>query len=435
MAFTIDQRKEEYFTYIVEESEKTYAAWKNKGTHSKRIAEKARKYAYSKRLQSDFFYRFRALIFLCALELRLEKRYAKFLKKLFLLFPFLRERASFRLLKRLLGYINETQMRDLISVELERLAMEISKLKDTETAGGGKTSFLDEASILSELQSFFELCVQAESQEMNPLDFLLEKLSVPSGEVQENVSQDGGVKREQISVEGLSKVQAEKAQGKETKQEKMLEDGKQKREDVKQGEEEVKAPEKKAEKITQSTAIPSEIAAAFPKETQEENTPFPIFREEKIKENSLENKGVQDGGKPKDTPETKDVVEILEKGVRSENEKGKVPFPIFKGREEVLAWKTENPAGKVEKENSSETSVREKMFISDENKIRIALRDSLSDAEKRAIAMHLQEMAALYASVEEQKWLEENADRVGQVNNRISQAPPKNGFFLHNPKK
>lgn len=435
MAFTIDQRKEEYFTYIVEESEKTYAAWKNKGTPSKRIAEKARKYAYSKRLQSDFFYRFRALIFLCALELRLEKRYAKFLKKLFLLFPFLRERASFRLLKRLLGYINETQMRDLISVELERLAMEISKLKDTETAGGGKTSFLDEASILSELQSFFDLCAEAEAQEMNPLDFLLEKLSVSSGEVQENVSQDGGVKREQISVEGLSKVQAEKAQGKETKQEKMLEDGKQKREDVKQGEEEVKAPEKKAEKITQSTAIPSEIAAAFPKETQEENTPFPIFREEKIKENSLENKGVQDGGKPKDTPETKDVVEILEKGVHSENEKGKVPFPIFKGREEVLVQKTENPAGKVEKENSSETSVREKMFISDENKIRIALRDSLSDAEKRAIAMHLQEMAELYASVEEQKWLEENADRVGQVNNRISQAPPKNGFFLHNPKK
>lgn len=435
MAFTIDQRKEEYFTYIVEESEKTYAAWKNKGAPSKRIAEKARKYAYSKRLQTDFFYRFRALIFLCALELRLEKRYAKFLKKLFLLFPFLRERASFRLLKRLLGYINETQMRDLISVELERLAMEISKLKDTETAGGGKTSFLDEASILSELQSFFDLCAEAEAQEMNPLDFLLEKLSVSSGEVQENVSQDGGVKREQISVEGLSKVQAEKAQGKETKQEKMLEDGKQKREDVKQGEEEVKSPEKKAEKITQSTAIPSEIAAAFPKETQEENTPFPIFREEKIKENSLENKGVQDGGKPKDTPETKDVVEILEKGVRSENEKGKVPFPIFKGREEVLVQKTENPAGKVEKENSSETSVREKMFISDENKIRIALRDSLSDAEKHEIAMHLQEMAALYASVEEQKWLEENADRVGQVNNRISQAPPKNGFFLHNPKK
>lgn len=435
MAFTIDQRKEEYFTYIVEESEKTYAAWKNKGTPSKRIAEKARKYAYSKRLQTDFSYRFRALIFLCALELRLEKRYAKFLKKLFLLFPFLRERASFRLLKRLLGYINETQMQDLISVELERLAMEISKLKDTETAGGGKTSFLDEASILSELQSFFDLCAEAEAQEMNPLDFLLEKLSVSSGEVQENVSQDGGVKREQISVEGLSKVQAEKAQGKETKQEKMLEDGKQKREDVKQGEEEVKAPEKKAEKITQSTAIPSEIAAAFPKETQEENTPFPIFREEKIKENSLENKGVQDGGKPKDTPETKDVVEILEKGVHSENEKGKVPFPIFKGREEVLVQKTENPAGKVEKENSSETSVREKMFISDENKIRIALRDSLSDAEKRAIAMHLQEMAALHASVEEQKWLEENADRVGQVNNRISQAPPKNGFFLHNPKK
>ena len=435
MAFTIDQRKEEYFTYIVEESEKTYAAWKNKGTPSKRIAEKGRKYAYSKRLQTDFFYRFRALIFLCALELRLEKRYAKFLKKLFLLFPFLRERASFRLLKRLLGYINETQMRDLISVELERLAMEISKLKDTETAGGGKTSFLDEASILSELQSFFDLCAEAEAQEMNPLDFLLENLSVSSGEVQENVSQDGGVKREQISVEGLSKVQAEKAQGKETKQEKMLEDGKQKREDVKQGEEEVKAPEKKAEKITQSTAIPSEIAAAFPKETQEENTPFPIFREEKIKENSLENKGVQDGGKPKDTPETKDVVEILEKGVHSENEKGKVPFPIFKGREEVLVQKTENPVGKVEKENSSETSVREKMFISDENKIRIALRDSLSDAEKHEIAMHLQEMAALYASVEEQKWLEENADRVGQVNNRISQAPPKNGFFLHKPKK
>lgn len=434
MAFTIDQRKDEYFTYILEEGKKAYATWKDRGTSSKKIAARAKKYAYSKRLQADFFYRFRALIFLCALELRLKKRYAKFLKKLFLFFPFLRERSAFRLLKRMLGHTSEAQIRDLISVEMERFAMEVSKLKDVESADGGKTFFLNDTSILMELQSFFELCAEAEAQGIEPVDLLLEEMHAPMDPPEGNVSQSG-VKREKLALDSLEKAQHQRTQ-KETIQEKTLEKGEKKGEEGKQVQDEKKTPEKKAEKLTPSTAIPSEIAAAFSEEVQEENSPFPIFREEKSDGKPLENKELRDGNESKDAQEKKDVAESVEKGASLESEKERSPFPVFRnGREEGAAKGVENPAEKGLKEDVSDTSAQAKKYLSYENQARIALRDSLSDAEKQAIAMRLQEMAAAHASVEEQKWLEENADRVGKENNRLSQAPPKDGFFLHNLKK
>ena len=365
----------------------------------------------------------------------MEKRYAKFLKKLFLLFPFLRERSALRLLKRMLGHVSEAQIRDLISVEMERFAMEVSKLKDVASAGGGKTFILDDTSILMELQSFFDLCAEAEAQGIEPVDLLLEEMHAPMDSPEGNVIQSG-VKREQLTLDSLEKAQDQRTYGKETSQEKTPEKSEQKGEEGRQVRDEKKTPEKTAEKITPSTAIPSEIAAAVPKEAQEENSPFPIFREEKSDEKPLENKESRDGNEPKDAQEKKDVAESVEKGTSLENEKERSPFPVFRnGRDEGTVKGVENPAEKGLKEDVSDTSAQAKKYLSYENQARIALRDSLSDAEKHAIAMRLQEMAAVHASAEEQKWLEENADRVGQENNRISQAPPKDGFFLHNLKK
>ena len=194
-----------------------------------------------------------------------------------------------------------------------------------------------------------------------------------------------------------------------------------------------KTPVKKAEKPAPSTAIPSEIAAAFPKDDAEESSPFPVFKDEQTQGKAVENKTSVRNEQKGEHP-TKDSSESVEKGTAYENEKGKSPVPVFKGREETAAKGVENPAEKAVKDVPSENPAREKVYLSYENQARLALRDSLSDAEKQAIAAQLQEMAKAHAVAEEQKWLEENADRV-QANNRISQAQPKDGFVLHNPKK
>ena len=388
MAFTIDQRKDEYFTFIVEEGEKMYASWRERGMSSKRLTAKAQKYAHSRRLTFNLFYRVRALIFLRALELRLEKRYANFLKKLLLLCSFLRERSAFRLLKRMLGHASEAQIRDLISVEVERLAIEVSKLKDTETASGGRTSFLNDTSILMELQSFFDLCMEAETLETKPLELLLEKLSAEIGKVDEKFFQNGGLKRAHISVDGVEKPEGGKAQGKETSQEKTPEKREQVREESKTVQSEQKMPEEKVESVMPSTSIPSEIEAAFPKEEQEEISPFPIFREEKTENTLLENKGMRDGNEQqKDAQGAKEEDVPVEKSTIFESEKEKSPFPIFRnGKEEGVVKGTENLDLKDLHGEISESSTREKMFLSYENQARLALRDSLSDAEKHAIA-------------------------------------------------
>jgi hypothetical protein len=317
---------------------------------------------------------------------------------------------------------------------MERFAMEVSKLKDVESAGGGKTFFLNDTSILMELQSFFDLCAEAEAQGIEPVDLLFEEMHKPMDPPEGNVIQSS-VKREKLALDSLEKAKTPSTQ-KETSQEKTLEKGEKKGEEGKQVQDEKKTTPKQTEKIAPSTALPSEIAAAFPKEGQEENSPFPIFLEEKSDGKPLENKESRDGNEPKDAQEKKDVAESVEKGTSLENEKERSPFPVFRnGRDEGTVKGVENSAEKGLKEDVSDTSAQAKKYLSYENQARIALRDSLSDAEKHAIAMRLQEMAAVHASAEEQKWLEENADRVGQENNRISQAPPKDGFFLHNLKK
>ena len=164
MAITMDERKDRYYKLVVKKGSAIYSLWGNSGTISKQIVAKANEYAFDERLKSDYSYRFQVLAFTYALELRLEKRYKGFFRKLFRLFAYLRETEACRLLKRVMGFSSATPMLEMISVEMERLAMRLSERDDDQTAGGGKRVGASDMTLEEGLQSILGENVQEEQK-------------------------------------------------------------------------------------------------------------------------------------------------------------------------------------------------------------------------------------------------------------------------------
>ena len=149
-----DERKKRYHKRVVERGNAVYAFWLKHKTRSKKIVMKANEYAFDKRLTKDVSYRFQVLAFVYALSLRLERRYRGFLRKLFRLFAFLRERSALALLKRVLGFTSYTDLREIIDVESEKLSKTLSQQADDNSTGGGKVSTSGALAEDAEFKSF-----------------------------------------------------------------------------------------------------------------------------------------------------------------------------------------------------------------------------------------------------------------------------------------
>ena len=155
MAITIADRKEKYYKLVLIKGEGIYFSWEEKRVKSKRIVAKANEYVLDKRLQSDFSYRFHALSFAYALGLRLTNRYRGFIRKIFRIFAYLRERNAFWKLKNALGGDIDTDVRDLVSVDAEKISVQLSIRSEGRLQSGGKNVAVGDEIFEKELQKFF----------------------------------------------------------------------------------------------------------------------------------------------------------------------------------------------------------------------------------------------------------------------------------------
>lgn len=461
MAQTIDEQKERYYNLVLEKANKTYSSWRAQKVTSKQLFAKAYEYAFDKRLRTNASYRFYTLVFTIALEIRLGKRYATFLRRLFLLFAYLRERSALNMLKRVLGFRDSADMREIIEMEAEKAIEMLKSQQDQESTGGGKRSEMGEQSVEEQLDKFLEECAKEDEPRTaeNDLDAEMGEQVEGNGEPQSEKSENE--EREKISVEELETGNRSEEKDKEKNS------SKEKEKTVKESSESVEAEasereqtEKTEQKSAASTSGIDDIMG-MSEESEELPSPFPIFRENSEgKAPAYEGKESVSPSDGEPNPE-KGSEGSVDKEARVEGGEEKAPFPVF-GNEKSDGTKAPE---KVEtKENVKQESVKQEPIkqeyvldskpsqevtaqkglnagngevllgasaldnpnLSDENRARIELNVELSKMEILAMTEQLKAAANLEMQQHEQEWREKIsvADSSGQTQLRTQEVAP-----------
>ena len=425
MPSMVDERKQVYCKIVAKKAYAVYSLWGNKRGVSKKLVNKASEYALDKRLKTDRAFRFSVIVFAYALSLRLEKYYHNFFRKLFHLFVFLRERNALKMLKRVLGFYNDTDIREIIEVEMDKLSVTISNRANDDTTGGGKHSEMSELSIEEELENFFEKVKEESSQ--NKLENHLSPDKMDTLKTQDDVTpvKSTETEREKISVnetDVFNKADEEKKTiSKDAKEQDLSKNETEKTEVVKS-----KKEESPTQKSATNTSILAETLILEQEREQTHSSPFPVFRETDDDKFSMEKKETVATCKEQ---EEKSVA--TEKGgntdsrLHSEAEREKGLFPVFSKEKEMGSGK--------------ENSITGNMEISEENKARIALNSTLSDEQRLAIAMQLKEAAKIVMEKEERAWREKIAVAEGhtliQSQSKTVQSSQSKETSIQAPKK
>ena len=448
---TTDKRKERYHQVVLGKATGVYASWSKNGMTSKGLVSIANAYAFDKRLKTDAIYRFRALVFACALGMRVEKRYAKFLQKLFHLFAFLRERNALASLKRVLGFQVEMDIWEMISIELEKLSVLLSQRNNEETTGGGRRSEMGDFLSEDALEDFL---AEVEKEEMQKTgDKSLTDGKTDEGETHgEQMPVETESEREQISVEELEPTRdgalKKQASTKGQATERLNKEGYPQKETPKD--------ESQASPMEKTLGNPAAFVGTIELEqshTEEIPFPFPIFRENG-KEGSVQtSKDTSVEGAEQSQLVATEKVEGAERSAVTENGQDKDLFPVFKGEQGGSGGenksKPEQSTDKtlekdverlIEKEVKEEQGKPDQVKnLSEENKARYALMNSLSEQEIRQLVDHVKEMARLTMEQEEAAGREQfsvtQSSNDTQMSEQVSASKQNDGAILQNAKK
>ena len=463
MAQTIDEQKERYYNLVLEKANKMYSSWRAQKVTSKQLVAKAYEYAFDKRLRTNASYRFYTLVFTVALEIRLGKRYATFLRRLFLLFAYLRERSALNMLKRVLGFRDSADMREIIEMEAEKAIEMLKSQQDQESTGGGKRSEMGEQSVEEQLDKFLEECAKEDEPPTaeNDLDAEMGEQVEGNGEPQPEKAENA--EREQISVEELETGNRLEEKDKEKNS------AKEKGKTVKESSESVEAEASEAEQTekTEQKSVANnsgidEVIGMAGEASEELPSPFPIFRENSEgKAPAYEGKESVSASDGEPNPE-KGSDGSVDKEARVEGGEEKTPFPVF-GNEKSDGTKAPEKVEtkeSVKQETVKQESVKQEPIkqeyvadskssqevtanagktevvlgasaldnpnLSDENRARIELNVELSKMEILAMTEQLKAAANLEMQQSEQEWREQIsvADSSGQSQLRTQEVAP-----------
>ena len=421
MPSTMSERKQAYYKIVSKKASALYSSWGYKRGISKKLVKKANEYAFDKRLKTDIAYRFSVIVFVYALSLRLEKYYRSFLRKLFHIFAFLRERNALKMLKRVLGFYNHTDIRELIEVEMEKLSVIISKRTNQDTTGGGKHSEMGELSMEEEVERFFKTVEKENAQNTAENHLTSDKTDALNAQDETTSVQSTETKREKISVN-------ETLDDKSREQEKDTLSIETKKQDLsKNAPEQAKVFEGKMEETStqKSAANTSILAETLILEQESEQThasPFPVFRETDA--------GQSFTGKKEDF-----VVNTAKEEISATNEKGESvgdnPCSEIEQKKDIF------PVFSMDKETVKPIVGR--MEISEENKARIELNTTMTKEQIEAIATQMQEAAKVIMEQEERVWREQisvaDNQHTEQSQSKAVQSSQNNETSMQGPKK
>lgn len=406
MSLTIDERKERYYNIVLEKANVIYNSWSTLAIKSKKLVAQANEYAFNNRLKTDAYYRFQALVFTVALEIRIKKRYCTFFRRLFRLFAYYREQKALKTLKGLLGFNYFVDIREMIYVEAEKIIAMLSHLKNQQSTGGGKSTILADMMLEDVLNNFLQECLQEEEERTAESHLEAEQVDTLENEQEQLPMNTEDVKREKISVAELETKEQEIKPKKQTNIPKNAKNTeKQTMEMLDKDINEDKNVKKQAEKTQASPFIVSEVKMPS-RESSNVSQTVPIFKQE------IEGKTVTEKRDDSALPEEKDETktekgngEEYDKSIRVEADMDRSPFPVFKGEKLGVV----NTPGKIVDapiEPLVETTLYQPMYVSEENKARIALNITMSKEEINAITQQLKTAANMQMESEEQAWRE-----------------------------
>lgn len=438
MPQTIDEQKERYYNLVLEKANKTYFSWRAQKTTSKKLVAKAYEYAFNNRLKTEASYRFYTLVFTVALEIRFGKRYVTLLRRLFLLFAYLRERSALKMLKRVLGFRDSADIREIAEMEAEKAIEMLMSQQEQESTGGGKRYRMGEQSVEEQLDKFLEECAKDNEPrtEENDLDAEMgERLEGDSESQTEKLEREN---REKICVEELETGNRSQEEDKEKNS------SKEKEKTIKElSSESVEVETSKTEqtgkteqKSVANTSGIDEMTAM--EETSEEiSSPFPVFRENSEREAPAYERN--DSVSPNDgEPNLEKGNEAIDdKDVRVDGGEEKTPFPVFGDEKSDVTKYYEKVETKesIKQENVKQESIKQEYImgtkisrevtanagntdvllgasaldnpnLSDENRARIELNVELSKMEILAMTEQLKAAANLEMQRSEQEWRE-----------------------------
>ena len=398
MPLTMDEQKERYYRLVLDKANEIYSSWIAKRIPSKRLVAQANEYAFDNRSKLDASYRFHAFAFMVALGIRLKKRYGTFFRRLFRLFAYLRERAALKRLKRVFGFFDDADIRDMIEVEIENIIVLLFHPRDGQSTGGGKRPEMGDITMEEALNGFFEECMQEDEQKAadNNLDTQkVDKLDAHGEPLHVKLKDE---QREKISVEEFGKVEKAVEQKKAATSSMETEETEKQTPNASKTEAtEHKKAEPPVEKTAASTSILAEIRALEQGREEDLPSPFPIFRENS--EGKTADVGKEDAALSKEKYETnaeRENGEYLDKEIRVETDFDKSPFPVFRGEkagEMTTLDKADERLGMCLPAN-----------LSEENKARIALNVTMSEEQIHTIVEQLKTAAKIEMEREEQAW-------------------------------
>ena len=448
MALTMDERKERYYKLVLEKANEIYASWQTNGIKSKRIVEQANVYAFDKRLKLDAGYRFYILAFTVALGIRLERRYGTFFRRLFFVFAYLRERAALRTLKRVFGFHSDTDIREMISLEAEKITIPLFNREKEDSMDGGKRAKMGDITIEEELNSFLKEGVQEEEPKATESNLDADEVEKLEAHDETFLSKTEETQREKICVEEFERVELLDGKKKEivslTKTERLET---QTTNPLETSISDNIQSEKSIEKTVASTSILAETIMLGEERKENLPSPFPIFRENSKGNATI--RGKENFVSSKQNNETKassarEEGERLDKNIHIDRNQEKNPFPVF-GKEQSATVKV--PEKTVEKEvkvsndikvgkdikanydievsndikasndihatteskSQHEMTMHAMSNISEENKARVALNTTMSEREIQAIVEQVKAAANMEMKEEEQAWREQIA--------------------------
>lgn len=414
MALTINERKERYYNLVLNKAKQLYSLWESERIRSKQVVAKANEYASESQLKTDANYRFNALVFTVALGIRLEKRYGTFFRRLFRIFAYLRERKAFKNLKIVFGIDSDDDIRELMEMESGFIIALLSHLKDKRSTGGGKRLSLVDITLEEDLGSFVEECMQEEEEQKSvEHEVDAEKVEKVDTSTDSFPVQAEETKREKFSVSELENVE-QVVNGQKKKPNTSKEVGQPEKQTTEKQEKglDVKDKIEKTEtKSVASTSILAETVVIMQDKTEDTPTPHPVFQQQNEEKGTGEKKTSVTSQEKQGAKTEQEHGERLDKDIRSETERDRSPFPVFREAKAVTAQAPEKVEIKetremVEIQSLEDRRVYPKMEVSEENKARIALNVTMSAPELHAMVEQIKSAAGMEMERVEEQWRE-----------------------------
>lgn len=386
-----------YHTAFLTKAEALYAAWKTNKISSKTLVLQAQQHAFNPLIKTDVSHRLRALLFTCALDLRLQRRYRGFLRKCIYVLAFIPERANLRLLRRILGYASNETIEQWLLVQLNRIQKQLSALDENDAEGGRQQRETDFANVEKRLHDLMEECLQQEVQTATALES-----NTVSVKTQVQMQETDG---EDVQTENPVQKQA-KQKGKTPNKPSNEKQEKQPQTRDKKLQEKTVKNDTGKEKITVLDGkfmANSSVFQEFPVH-EESPSPFPVFKPNQDAEQTDKDESVETQETPEKEREAITIADLNGK------EEACDPFPVFKPSKKadamVKADKEKSEKAAENKQEQADKQKAETQEISEENKARIQLNITMSEEQIKVIADQLQEEAKLIMQEEERKWRE-----------------------------